>query len=204
MSSRLRREDKTMATRRGNVKEFDARVSAPIVGTVEDGLRLFIDHIEKCTAPPPASASAPKQDDDDGLSKADDIAALDRASKKLRPAFDQVFKWAIEPLKETKPSKAEYIAEQLWELLSATLIAGQCGTISKLSINAANTLIAKGNGRPPDLVGETIRNVLKEDVQATMGKIKVRVNKLRLKEPLKEGALKMRVSRERKAISGKK
>ena len=157
MFSRLRREDEEMATKRGNVKEFDARVSTPIGGSVEDGLRLFIDHIEKCTAPPPASASARKQDDDEGWSKADDIAALNRASKKLRPAFDEVFKLAIEPLKETKPSRAEYISEQLWMLLSATLIAGQCGRISKLSISAANTLIAKGNGRPPTLLARRFK-----------------------------------------------
>jgi hypothetical protein len=194
-----------MATRRDNVKEFDVRVGTPIVGSIEDGLRLFIDHIEKCTAPPPASASARKKVDDDGWSKADDIAALDRASKKLRPASDEVFKWAIEPLKETKPGRAEYLAEQLWTLLSATLVTGQCGTISKLSVSAANALIAQG--RSKDAISEEIEKKLRQDVAAPQGKIDAATRKLERKlkrPPLSPNARKMRVSRARKALAERK
>ena len=138
--------------RRGNVKEFDARAasSTPLEGSLEDGARKFIEHIEKCAeaALVAHDLSTKKKKASEELTawtKEEERAALERALKKLRPAFDEIIKWAIEPLKEAGSSKAEYLFEQLWILLGAAFVSDQYGFLSE----GARSAFASFNGAGP-------------------------------------------------------
>ena len=94
-----------------------------IIEDEEDGARGFLDHIEDCIrvalSPENSRILAPENKRE-----------LERALDRLRPSFDELAKWFIDPLRETKPSHAMYGYEKLWELLSAVFVGGSRGTVT--------------------------------------------------------------------------
>jgi hypothetical protein len=90
----------------------------------EDGARSFLNHIESCaniSLMPPGSLCLPE----------DEYATLKFASEELRPAFDELVKWFIEPLRETQPSRCEYGYQQIGTLLGAAFHIGTHGTVTE-------------------------------------------------------------------------
>ncbi|QBR72171.1 hypothetical protein CU048_13820 [Beijerinckiaceae bacterium] len=59
-----------------------------------------------------------------------DRARLEAALTRLRPAFDELAKWFIEPLRQTKPSRADYGYEQIHHFIAAAVSISSMGTMS--------------------------------------------------------------------------
>jgi hypothetical protein len=56
---------------------------------------------------------------------------LERALDRLRPSFDELAKWFIDPMRETKPSRAMYGYEKLWEFMDAVFVVGSRGVVTE-------------------------------------------------------------------------
>lgn len=145
-----------MAAKRGNINEFVAQAAIkPLIDdSMKESARTLVDHIENC-AEGSLSPSAP--------AKGEERASLDRALKRLRPAFDEISKWFIDPIKESKPSRANYGYEKLSELLAAAFVIGQCGTVTEGAKSFFMSENAKGKGRPEDPLNDDIKNILLRD-----------------------------------------
>jgi hypothetical protein len=90
----------------------------------EDGARGFLDHIEDCIR----SALSPENS---RVLTPEDKRHLEWALDKLRPSFDELAKWFIDPMRETSPSRAIYGYEKLWRLLGAVFVGGSRGVVTK-------------------------------------------------------------------------
>jgi hypothetical protein len=60
----------------------------------------------------------------------EDKKELEWALARLRPSFDELAKWFIDPMRETRPSQAIYGYEKLWDLISSAFVGGSRGTVT--------------------------------------------------------------------------
>ena len=94
-----------------------------IVEDVEDEARGFLDYIEKCIR----GALSPENS---RVLTPENKRELEEALDRLRPSFDELAKWFIDPMRETSPSRAMYGYEKLWALLGAVFVGGSGGTVT--------------------------------------------------------------------------
>lgn len=89
----------------------------------EEGARSFLDHIEDCLRRSirPVNSKI--------ITRGDKLK-LQWALARLRPSFDELAKWFIDPMRETRPSDAVYGYDKLWELMAAAFLAGGRGTVA--------------------------------------------------------------------------
>lgn len=101
----------------------------------EDGARSFLNHIESCgniSLMPPGCLCLPD----------DEYKALKYSTEAIRPAFDDLAKWFIEPLREKRPDMVEYGYEKLWVLIGAAFRVGTHGTVTEGAKNFYKPQIA--------------------------------------------------------------
>lgn len=89
--------------------------------TSEDRAWKSLKHIETCARD---SLKYEKLADEDRK-------ILEGGIDRLRSAVEELAKWYIEPLRETKPSMSDHGYGQLWSILGWAFAIGQAGTISK-------------------------------------------------------------------------
>jgi hypothetical protein len=89
----------------------------------EDEARSALDHIDDCIR----VALSPENSE---VITPENKKELERALKILRPSFDELAKWFIDPMRETKPDVANYGYEKLYGLLWATFVGGSRGTVT--------------------------------------------------------------------------
>ncbi|HEY4848003.1 MAG TPA: hypothetical protein VIH87_09485 [Methylocella sp.] len=94
-----------------------------IVEDVEDEARGFLYYIEDCIR----GALSPENS---RVLTPENKRELEKALDRLRPSFDDLAKWFIDPMRETSPSRAMYGYEKLWALLAAVFVGGSRGTIT--------------------------------------------------------------------------
>ena len=101
----------------------------------EDGVRSLPDHIEECakTAIQPSDPSLP----------AEEIETLEFCISELRPYFDDLTKWLIDPLEKSRPYQREVAFEKLWGLTGSTLRIGVHATLTKGVENYFRPLIKR-------------------------------------------------------------
>jgi hypothetical protein len=87
----------------------------------EDEARRYLDHIEDCIR----EALSPRNS---RVVSPENKKELERALYRLRPSFDELAKWFIDP---TGPIRAVYGYEKLWVLLSAVFVGGSRGVVTK-------------------------------------------------------------------------
>lgn len=93
-----------------------------IVEDVEDEARGFLDYIEKCVR----EALSPKNS---RVLTPENKRELEEALDRLRPSFDELAKWFIDPMRETSPSPL-CTAMKNWALLGAVFVGGSRGTVT--------------------------------------------------------------------------
>jgi hypothetical protein len=113
---------------------------------LEDRARGFLDHIEDHIH----EALSPK-----GLKvlTPENKRELERALYRLRPSFDELAKWFIDPLRETKPNRAMYGYEKLWEFMDAVFVGGSRGVVTEshkkfLDAEHMQMVVRAGRNRP--------------------------------------------------------
>jgi hypothetical protein len=114
----------------------------------EDGARGFLDHIEDCIR----SALSPENS---RVLTPEDKRHLEWALDKLRPSFDELAKWFIDPMRETSPSRAIYGYEKLWRLLGAVFVGGSRGTVTdsgKNYFDAERTRMMRAKRERPEIL----------------------------------------------------
>ena len=94
-----------------------------IVEDVEDEARGFLYYIEDCIR----GALSPENS---RVLTPENKRELEKALDRLRPSFDELAKWFIDPMRETSPSRAIYGYEKLWRLLGAVFVGGSRGTVT--------------------------------------------------------------------------
>jgi hypothetical protein len=84
---------------------------------------MLVEHIEELARVAWSPAAQKALDPEEGTE-------LRRSLKRLGPTFDELAKWFVEPLRETKPSCADYGYEKLRELMLDVFIVGSRATMS--------------------------------------------------------------------------
>jgi hypothetical protein len=90
---------------------------------LEDSARRFLDHIEDCIRGALSPEASP-------VLAPENKRELERALYRLRPSFDELAKGFIDPLRETKPNRAMYGYEKLWEFMDAVFVGGSRGVVT--------------------------------------------------------------------------
>jgi hypothetical protein len=86
--------------------------------TPDEGAGGFLDHVDKLIA---AAFSA----EGEKVLYADEAVELKRAGERLRPAFDELMRVFVEPVRKSKPSVADYGHERLVSLMIDAFIVGR-------------------------------------------------------------------------------
>jgi hypothetical protein len=115
---------------------------------LEDRARELLDNIEDCIrgALSPNALKVLTQENK---------RELERALDRLRPSFDELAKWFIDPLRETKFHRAMYGYEKLWELLIAAFVSGSRGVVTeshKKLHNAEGTRTMRAGRERPEIL----------------------------------------------------
>jgi hypothetical protein len=100
-----------------------------IIEDGEDGARGFLDHIEDCIR----GALSPENS---RVLTPENKGELERALYRLRPSFDELAKWFIDPLRETE---AMYGYEKLYGLLAAAFV-GEAVALSPIAVKNISTI----------------------------------------------------------------
>lgn len=114
----------------------------------EDGALDFLKHIEQCariSLLPPGSNCLPIEE----------VEALRFSEERIRPAFIELVKCFIEPLRDAQPTLVEHGFDQIWKLLGAAFRIGTHATVTQGAKNFFMPQIerelgqrrAKGGGR---------------------------------------------------------
>jgi hypothetical protein len=92
--------------------------------TPDEGTVGFLDHVDVLIA---GAFSA----EGEKVLFADEAVELKRAGERLRPAFDELMRVFVEPVRKSKPSVADYGREKLVSLMVDAFIVGGRATLSK-------------------------------------------------------------------------
>jgi hypothetical protein len=114
----------------------------------EDEARRFLDHVENCIR----GALSPENSK---ILTSGDRGELERALYRLRPSFDELAKWFINPSCEIGSGHPMYGYEKLWHLLSATFVGGSCGIVTeshKKFHDAERTSLARAGRDRPEIL----------------------------------------------------
>jgi hypothetical protein len=90
---------------------------------------------------------------------ADDREIIKKGLARVRPAFDELAKWFIEPLRQTKPSNVEYGYEKLYELVSWAWALGAKADVPESADSYVHSRHAKGE-RPLKPINKAILDLL--------------------------------------------